>query len=305
MTGTRRSHGAVALFGLFGGGNLGNEATLGAVLGEIRRRAPGVRCVLVSDPPGVEAALDGFDRCLPHDLLPVPRGWWAWLPSRLQSPVRIALHWITEPLRYRRTRRRYAARHAHGAGTGIADDYGQGPLDAPHHMARWCGVAQSDGRLRCFPSIGAGPASHPCAPLVFGRRSQVPDTAHIERVFLAFARDWRRRARPGAARPGIQPAGRSRARRPRQWPPRSIGLGVMGYSGWNVEGCRPPKNYSRYLNKIEWLAPGCCKTDIGFACSSAIGAVTAGRCRTERARYCRITGPGRAPGGVRHQHPTT
>src|SRR4030095_5307904 len=105
MTEMRAPRRSVALFGLFGGENLGNEASLGVVLAEIQGRRPELRCVLISDPPNEQAALGGFDACLAHDALPVPRALWAHLPSRLKSPMRAALQWLTEPLRYWRTRR--------------------------------------------------------------------------------------------------------------------------------------------------------------------------------------------------------
>jgi len=260
MTGTRRSHGAVALFGLFGGGNLGNEATLGAVLGEIRRRAPGVRCVLVSDPPGGESALDGFDRCLPHDLLPVPRGWWAGLPSRLQSPVRIALHWITEPLRYWRTRQQVRGlRMLMVPGTGIADDYGVEPLDVPHHLSRWCRAAQGAGVPVLFLSIGAGPVTHPWSRRFFRQAlASAAYRSYRERDSHAFAAELGIDVRDDRVLPDLvfSLQSESASAPALSWPPRVIVLGVMGYFGWHATREQGAEIYRAYLDKLQRLATG-------------------------------------------------
>jgi polysaccharide pyruvyl transferase WcaK-like protein len=166
---------------------------------------------------------------------------------------------VTEPLRRRRTRRAAASLDMLLiAGTGIADDFGQGPLDAPHHMARWCEVVRGLGGYVCFASIGAGPASHPLARRWFGDALRAANYRSYREVSSQkFALEIGVDAAADPVLPDLvfsMPVDPARAGRPVQWPPRSIGLGVMGYSGWNVEGAAAEANYARYLGRIEWLA---------------------------------------------------
>ena len=127
----------IGLFGLFGVRNLGNEATLAATVANLRARAPDAELILVSSPPAPGADLPAFPAHIEPDLLPVMYRPWRFVPSRWKGKFGAFMQRITEPLRRRRTRR--AARALDMlliAGTGIADDFGQGPYDAPHHLAR-------------------------------------------------------------------------------------------------------------------------------------------------------------------------
>jgi polysaccharide pyruvyl transferase WcaK-like protein len=255
MSGVRRTHATVALFGLFGGGNLGNEASLGAALGELEKRAARVRCVLISSPPGHEAAITGFDACLPHDVLPIPRSAWARLPWRLRSRVRSALQMITEPLRFRRT-----VRAVRGfdmllvPGTGIADDYGVEPLDVPHHIARWCRAARHAGVPVMFLSIGAGPVTHPLSRRFF-REALASATyrSFRESASRDFAAELGVDARNDPVLPDLVFSLGAESAPPVSWPPRVIALGVMGYFGWHATRKQGIRIYRSYLDKLERL----------------------------------------------------
>lgn len=258
MTRVHPPAGAVALFGLFGGGNLGNEASLGAALAELRRRLPDRRCLLISDPPGVEAALGGYETCWPHDLLPVPRGWWRWLPSRLQSPVRAALHWLTEPLRYRRTLARVRGLGMMIVpGTGIADDYGVEPLDVPHHLSRWCRAARRAGVPVLFLSIGAGPVTHPWSRRFFrDALASATYRSYREQSSHDFTASLGVDVRQDPVLPDLVFSLGSPIASPPEprWPPRVIAFGVMGYYGWHATREQGAEIYRAYLAKLERLA---------------------------------------------------
>src|SRR5690606_584135 len=120
----------IALFGLFGCNNLGNEATLAAVVHALKKRQPKARLALISDPPPPESGLPSITARFAHDPLPVEALVKRVSPWRFQKLARPMITLASEPMRSGRTRRQ--ARQIDQfviAGTGIADDFYQGPLD--------------------------------------------------------------------------------------------------------------------------------------------------------------------------------
>lgn len=249
----------IGLFGLFGVRNLGNEATLAATVSALRERAPDAELVLVSSLPAARAGLPQITRQIEPDQLPLLDRSWPCMPYRWKKPVAAFMQRATEPLRRLRTRR--VARQIDMlliAGTGIADDFGQGHLEAPHHLARWCEVVRGQGGTVCFASIGAGPAAHPLARRWFGDALRAANyRSYREHSSRRFAQEIGVDVSLDQVMPdlvfGLPLAGSTAVREP-DWPPKSIGLGVMGYSGWNLEGLAAKKTYAAYLAKTEWLA---------------------------------------------------
>lgn len=248
----------IGLFGLFGVRNLGNEATLAATVANLRARIPDAELILVSRLPAPGADLPKFAAQIEPDLLPVMYRPWRLVPSRWKETFGAFMQRITEPLRRRRTRR--AAQPLDMlliAGTGIADDFGQGPYDAPHHLARWCEVVRAQGGSVCFASIGAGPASHPLARRWFGDALRAANyRSYRELSSRRFAQEIGVDTAADPVLPDLVfslPIDASIGARAVEWPPRSIGFGVMGYSGWNGSGDAARAIYQTYLGKIVWL----------------------------------------------------
>jgi polysaccharide pyruvyl transferase WcaK-like protein len=245
----------IALYGLFGVRNLGNEATLAATLLALRARLPEARIALISRrPPEPEPITADFEFIEPNPLV-VRLHESSWVPSRMRAPLRAALHLLTEPLRAWRTRR--DARRFDlllVAGTGIADDFGQGPFEAPSELLRWCRAGRQTGARVRFASVGVGPVKHwlSCRWFAAALRS-AGFRSYRDQVSLDFARSI------GAAGPGDfvlpdlvfglpVPEG---CDRPLAWPPRTIGVGVMSYFGWNVADDAGARIYAEYLGKLE------------------------------------------------------
>jgi polysaccharide pyruvyl transferase WcaK-like protein len=249
----------IGLFGLFGVRNLGNEATLAATVAALRERAPEAELVLVSSPPAAGAGLPEFPARIEPDQLPLLDRSWPGVPYRWQKPLAEFMQRATEPLRRLRTRR--VARQIDMlliAGTGIADDFGQGHLEAPHHLARWCEVVREQGGTVCFASIGAGPASHPLARRWFGDAMRAANyRSYREHSSRRFAQEIGVDVSSDPVMPDLVfglPIEGSTAGRAPEWPPKSIGLGVMGYSGWNLTGSAAEQTYATYLARTERLA---------------------------------------------------
>lgn len=249
----------IALFGLFGCNNLGNEATLAATLHALRQRLPDVHLVLVSDPPPPEAAIPAPPRHLVHDPLPVAQ-WVARVrPYRFQAWVRPLAVLLSEPFRAH-----IAKSQARGidqlliAGTGIADDFYQGPFDVPIDLLRWCqAVRRVGGKVR-FLSVGAGPVSHWLSVRWFRQALRAADYRSYREVSShRFALQVGIDAKDDPVLPDMVfslPVADYLARRPLQWPPQVIGLGVMAYRGWNVDDASGEQIYATYLDKLTRLA---------------------------------------------------
>ena len=246
----------IGLFGLFGVRNLGNEATLAAAIAGLGARAD-VEFVLVSSPIAAGAGLPNFPVQIEPDLLPMMYRSWPGIPSRWKAAWGGLMQRLTEPLRRRRTR--VAARAFDMLlvpGTGIADDFGQGPYDAPHHLARWCEVVREQGGTVAYASVGAGPATHPLSRQWFGDALRAAHyRSYREPGSKAFATEIGVDTSNDLVLPDMvfslpHPEGEV----PRvSWPPRVVALGVMAYKGWNVSGPAADAIYAAYLQKIVWL----------------------------------------------------
>jgi polysaccharide pyruvyl transferase WcaK-like protein len=248
----------IALFGLFGVNNIGNEATLAATVQAIKARFSFANLIIVSEPPNAASGLGEFRTQMPHDVMPVARcvQWirFYWL----REGCRGFLQLLTEPLRWLRTRRL-----ARGidllliAGTGIADDFYQGPFDVPHHLKRWCSAVRANGGSVKFLSIGAGPVDHPLSIRWFREAMNMADyRSYRERSSHKFAMDIGIHAENDAVLPDMVfslPVTDPELLRPVQWPPRTIGIGVMGYLGWNVNREAGERIYAGYIEKLRLL----------------------------------------------------
>jgi polysaccharide pyruvyl transferase WcaK-like protein len=242
----------IAILGLFGSSNHGNEATLAAFVHHVSRRLPGTEFVCIAPPQSnIEATL-GFPHIL-LDPLPVARYFWRIRPHSLRSACSRLAQRASEVVR-----RRTAIEMLDGIsvlvmpGTGIIDDFGQGPLDLPTHLDRWTFAAAQLGIPSSFLSIGVSTVSRAESRMLF-RRSLLRaaycsfrDTTSsvnakalgyqgVASVFpdLAFSLppEW------------LAPASLERPRR-------VIGIGVMGYFGWNRSESEGQRIYRRYLDKL-------------------------------------------------------
>ena len=256
MTGPR-----VAVFGLFGRTNLGNEATLAAFLHNLRCRLPDVAVTCIAPRDSRVSAMHGLPLI---DLEPLPIRQMLWRVPRLplRPWVTAAVQLLSEP-----RRRRAAINQLSGfdalviPGTGVLDDFGQRALDLPHHLLRWCEAARRANIPTLFLSVGAERLN--------GRLMR-----HFLRNALNTSayRSYRDEAsRRHAADAGVTvdadavypdlafslPLDAWHPLPPIEWPPRRVGLGVMGYYGWNKTGSDAKAIYETYLEKVKrsitWL----------------------------------------------------
>lgn len=151
----------IGIYGNFGAGNLGNEATLHVVIRRILRHLPDAHLLsFCTNPEDVRAR---------HNIAAVPSEAIDKEPSLRRSPGRLARlfrilffrlplelgHWVRCLLIMRRLDMLIVA------GTGIVADYTTGPLSWPYDIFKLSTLASVCRVKLIFLSIGAGPINHP------------------------------------------------------------------------------------------------------------------------------------------------
>ncbi len=247
-----------ALFGLFGSPNLGNEATLAAFLRGARYRQPGARFTCIAPSHSRVCPMHGVDALVPMLPMPVSQPLWR-LPAPLRAPVERAAHALTDPAR--RARAQSALRGAAGLfvpGTGVVDDFGQGPDDMPAHLLRWVQAARAVDCAVHFVSIGVSRVDHPRSRARFLRALDAGASFSVRDAVSAD------NARSLGAH---MPAGVSTDLAfslpaawlpppPSAWPPRVVGLGLIGFRGWGAAQADGETIYRDYLARTTALARG-------------------------------------------------
>jgi polysaccharide pyruvyl transferase WcaK-like protein len=251
----------VALFGIFGRTNLGNEATLAAFLASLRQRFPEARAVCIGPHDSRVGAEHGLE-VIDMEPLRVRHYFWPYGHRRLARILSAVAQRATEPLRVRRATASLRGLDALIVpGTGVLDDFGQGPLDLPSHLLRWCRAAKRLSLPVYMLSVGAEPVDNPDTRRILGRAARLCDyrsyrdpesRENTARFGVAVANDPilpdLAFSLPADALPEAPPV---------NWPPRKVGLGVMGYYGWNQAEGPGERIYQEYLAKmkdfVRWL----------------------------------------------------
>lgn len=240
----------IALFGLFGCGNLGNDGSFAAMLETLRRVCPEAEITCICANPEEVERLYGV-RALRFGLQgEASAAWQRIIPDKLGNWLRV--------LRYR------------GyfdvlifPGTGILDDFGAGPWGMPLCILGWCFASRLGGAKIAFVSIGAGPIHHPISRklMKWGARlahyrsyRDVVSREFMDGIGLDVSRDP---VFPDLAFALPVPAVPAQA--PDGGPP-VIGLGVMSYFGWSHDPATGGAIYRTYLEKLAsfaaWLLGG-------------------------------------------------
>lgn len=270
---TRQPIKKIALFGIFGGGNLGNEATLVTTLHMLRKRLPHVQIVLVSDPQQSLAHSDAYPEQYDHDPVHIDRIV-NLIPYRFRTYIVPLIQLMMEPIRAWKTRK--LARSFDlllVSGTGIADDFYQTPFDTPLSLLRWCkAVSANRGKVR-FISIGAGPVAHWLSRRWFRNSFRLADfRSYRETSSRDFAVSIGLHDGPETVLPDLVyglPVTQYLEQYPINWPPKVIGLGVMYYRGWNLPDEEGQVIYERYKGKVVVLVKAL--LDRGYSVRIIIG----------------------------------
>jgi polysaccharide pyruvyl transferase WcaK-like protein len=246
----------ISFYGNFGAGNLGNEATLQAVIEQILRRWPdGQLLCFCTNPHDVRARhkiaafpSEAVNRAQ-RSGSSAPRG-------NLTRFFRIAfqriplelIHWIKCLHALSRTDMLIVA------GTGIVADYTTGPLGWPYDIFKLSTLAALCRVKLAFLSIGAGPIHHPLSRWLLKRSLALADhrsyrdeasKQYLQKIGFNTDRDF---VYPdvvfGLSKGGLVSGVRDGQRR-------SVGLGIKDY------GSTEPEAFREYLDTmavfVSWL----------------------------------------------------
>jgi polysaccharide pyruvyl transferase WcaK-like protein len=158
-------------------------------------------------------------------------------------------------------------------GTGILDDFNEVPRGLPLSLFKWCLFAKLLGVKVLFVSVGAGPILHPLSRSLMKRAAWLADyRTYRDKFSQAFMRNLGL----GGSKDTVYPdlvfaldAGNDDQPEQRDDRPVVVGVGLMAYFGWRLEGGGSDAIFNTYLEKmadfILWLL------DRGFGVRILIG----------------------------------
>ncbi len=238
----------VVLYGLFGIGNTGNDATLDVAMAALRERIPGVRFTVVATHPEVIGSRVDAP-CVP--IRPAPRR-----RSRLPGPARRLLAEADRWAQVRDLLR--TADCLLVPGTGILDDFGATVMGHAWPMWQWCAAARQLGVPVKFLSVGAGPAERPWSRRLFRWTAGMADhRSYRDEKSRVFANEV---LKLDTSRDVVTPDLVFGLRLDQAPPPneeiRTIGIGVIEYHNWL--GVSDPANdaYEPYMQKLSDFCAG-------------------------------------------------
>lgn len=244
----------IALFGLFGRGNLGNDASLEAILAFIRRARPAAEIFCICQNPDVVRQTFG--------IATVPIRWkgrFSLLPER---PER-----LFQKLPARIVDLAHAVRQLRNTdvmiipGTGILDDFGERPGGMPFDILKWCAAARITGTRSAFVSIGAGPIRNARSRFMMVTAARLAQyRSYRDEESRSFMAEQGIDARRGLIFPdlvfGLQPpAPPSPVLSAPDTPPAAagrltVGVGIMCYRGWYGFDDSGADVFGRYIDKL-------------------------------------------------------
>lgn len=244
MSAYTQSRPRIALFGLFGAGNLGNEGSLEALIASLRRIAPAAELVCICPRPDVVEAEHGIKAIaitgegFRQKWLRVLNKLLGAMPGRLRDVARV----------YRLVGQFDAVLVP---GTGILDDMGVPPFGMPYAMFKWFGCARARGVATGFVSIGAGPIHNKLSRFfMLGSARRASYRSYRDQISKDF---MLRHDVPADADP-VFPDIAFQLPTPVATPKRDgaavIGVGVMSYFGWSNSAEKDAAIYDTYRAKI-------------------------------------------------------
>ena len=236
----------VGVFGGFGIGNFGNDASLEAVLAYLAGHHPEaeVTCIC-TNPAALPKSLSA--RAIATVLR--PKGAWRVADTLL----------LRQPSVWTNLARSLAVMGRLDvlliAGTGVFDDFRDTPLGWPSRVLRWCVSARARGAKVVFLSVGAGPILNPLSRSLFKAAARL---AQHRSYRDAKSRDFMQRlgvderaslVLPDLAfllAPAPAPARAGDA-------PLILGVGMMNYRGWRDSAATFEAYIDTHARLIAWI----------------------------------------------------
>lgn len=242
----------IALLGVFGVGNLGNEGSLLAMLNGIRRKVPDADAFCICTAPDKVTA----DFGIPAVGLDTTPGY-LWFGSKGHRPAllwRVLLKIPRELVGwYRKVRRLRQVGMVIVPGTGALDDFGMRPLQMPSQLLAWCIAARICGAKVSFVSVGAGPIHHPLSRLFMRSALRLASyRSYRDQISKDFVDSLGLDTNGDSVRPDLafslpRPEQVSKAEGIGK---RCVGIGVMAYYGWSNSPDIGEAIYTKYIEEL-------------------------------------------------------
>ena len=251
----------IVLYGHFGVGNLGNDTTLEAMLYNTKKYQPTASITCVCTGAQVIAKRFGIPT-LPIDVNEDRNIRWT-ATARPHKLVRLTTRVVDElDFWVRRTRWFRSVDQFIVVGTGALDDMAVvHPWSAPYDLFKWCRAAKLGGAKVIFLSVGAGPILHPLSRTLMLDALGVADyRSYREVASLEYLRGVGFDTTQDHLYPDLVfslPLKLASPPAPVSSQIKTVGLGVIGYYGWqhNIKSGEPL--YRDYVSKlkqfVDWL----------------------------------------------------
>ena len=242
----------IAVFGLFGSGNTGNDGSLEAMLCFLRKVRPDSAILCICGEP--QTVSGRFEVATVPIVRPLPEGRLLRVLDRmLLGGPRRAIHFLDSIRRLR------AIDVLIVPGTGVLDDFAAGPMGWPLCLFTWCLAARLAGTRLAFVSIGAGPIHHPLSRWLMKRAIGAASfRSYRDTISKEFMESIGFDTRNDPVYPDLAfklPS--PRAASVDDTGTLTVGVGVMAYYGWRNDTGRGAVIYRAYLEKmtafVRWL----------------------------------------------------
>jgi polysaccharide pyruvyl transferase WcaK-like protein len=243
----RERHAKIALFGLFGCGNLGNDGSLEAMIEFLRHHRPDAELVCICDNPDEVTRKFG--------IATQPISWSRYLTGVTRKLDRLFLKIPGKMVDLAQTLRNIRnADLVIVPGTGILDDFGERPYGMPLDIFRWCLGARMVGAKIALVSIGAGPIRHRLSRWLMTAAARM---AHYRSYRDTQSKEFMDSVGLHTGQDLIFPDIAFKLQAPANPPPKSagakrltVGVGVMSYYGWYGFARGGEAIFAAYIKKL-------------------------------------------------------
>lgn len=237
----------IGIFGGYGTGNFGNDASFEALYGFLRAEHPEAEISAICSKPDVVEQRFGVKAV--GIAAPRPEGIWRKLDTLM----------LRQPSTWRNWARSLKALKNYdvvlSGGTGVFDDFRDTPLGWPSVLGRWCVAAKLSGVRWTFVSVGAGPITSPISRAMMKRAGALAQ----QRLYRdQDSYDFMRGIGVDGPRDGVVPdlaflLPAPDVAKKRAGGPLVIGVGMMTYHGWSKHGGMYETYIALHVRLIEWL----------------------------------------------------
>jgi polysaccharide pyruvyl transferase WcaK-like protein len=234
-------------------GNLGNEGSLDAMIRHIRSALPNAEVFCICTVPERVSKDFAIPTVAIHT---TPGFWWFYSENRLlRALVKIAILMPRGVIAsYRKFKHFKKVDVMIVPGTGILDDFGEGPLGMPFETFMWCLMARLRGVKVKFVSVGAGPVHHPISRWFVKTTARLADYRSYRDD---ISKDFMRSIGLDTKEDFVCPDLAFSLPRPERFPDidcdtrqLTVGIGVMAYFGWTNRPDVGEHIYKTYISKI-------------------------------------------------------